>query len=89
MTYFQAIVGGIFGAKKAILSPVINIVRGIKGGILGLKGGILATKGQILAAKGALLQGLGQAIKGSGGKGKPSKPGNGGEIPEIFLRMEK
>ena len=67
--YFQNIIGGIVGAKKAILSPVINIVKGIKGGILGVAGGILQAKGNLLASKGAALSNLAASIKGSGGGG--------------------
>ena len=81
--YFQNIIGGIVGAKKAILSPVINIVKGIKGGILGVAGGILQAKGNLLASKGAALSNLAASIKGSGGGGidigfPSSGGGNGG-----------
>ena len=67
--FFQNLIGGIVGAKTAILSPVLNIVKGIKGGILGVAGGILQAKGNLLSSKGAALQSLAQSLQGSGGIG--------------------
>ena len=57
---------------KTCSTPVINIVKGIKGGILSLGGGLLQAKGNLIASKGAFLASLGESLKGGNG-------GNGGK----------
>ena len=77
VSLFQNIIGGIVGAKTAILSPVLNIVKGIKSGVLGVAGGILQAKGNLIASKGALLASLGESLKGGNG-GSYGAPSVGG-----------
>ena len=56
---------------------MINLVKGIKGGILSIGGGLLQAKGNPIASKGALLASLGESLKGGNG-GSYGAPSVGG-----------
>ena len=46
---------------------MINLVKGLKGGLLSLGGGLLQAKGNLIASKGAFLANLGESLKGGNG----------------------
>ena len=86
-TYLQGLIGGIVGAKTALLSPVTNLVKGIKGGLLSIGGGILQAKGNLIASKGALLASLGESLKGGNGGGSYGPPNVGGILMNNYSRL--